>query len=195
MGINLIPELSDFAVRTYYFRRKDSSDPITPGRPILSNGSVEEGCVSEGEHKILVFTTEVFNRGNENLVIGNPANRQDIFEPAPHMPSGWITRDKFYEFALRDNTGAVVSNGFKRAWCIQDHSPTFDCNHQGISIGDHDEYTVDQNCQFVLFDGMKDGEYVIEAVINPTKIFKEDNYDDNKATKRIKIRGRIVTEI
>jgi hypothetical protein len=33
------------------------------------------------------------------------------------------------------------------------------------------------------------------TVINPSRVFKEDNYDDNKVTKKIKIEGRIVTPL
>jgi hypothetical protein len=195
MGINLVPELTDFGIRTLYFRRRDSSGPAATTRPIISNGSVEEGCISEGEHRILSFTTTVTNRGDEPLIIGNPANRLDIYEPAPHMPGGWIMKEKFYEYSLKDSTGAEISKGFKRAWCIQDHS-TFTCTNQGISVGDHDEYSIDQNCQFVVIDKeISDGQYTLEAVINPSRVFKEENYDDNKVTQRIRIEGRIVIPI
>jgi hypothetical protein len=193
MGINLVSELTDFRIRTLYFRRKDSSGPAPTTRPIVSNGSVEEGCISEGEHRVLAFTTTVHNRGTEPLIIGNPANRPDIYEPAPHMPEGWVMKEKFYEYSLKDNTGTEIFNGSKRAWCIRDHSTFTSCRNQGISVGDHDEYTMDQNCQFLVIDReLLDGEYYLEAVINPSRVFKEDNYDDNKVTKKIKIEGRIV---
>jgi hypothetical protein len=195
MGINLVPELTHIQFKTYYFRRTNSSGPAPTSRPIVSNGSVEEGCITEGEHRVLAFTTTVHNRGNESLIIGNPANRPDIYEPAPHMPEGWVMKERFYEYSLKDNTGTEISKGFKRAWCIQDHS-TFTCGNQGISVGDHDEYRIDQNCQFLVIDReIIDGEYSLEAVINPSRVFKEDNYDDNKVTKKIKIEGRIVTPL
>jgi|SRR5215211_1215180 hypothetical protein len=82
--------------------------------------------------------------------------------------------------------------GHKLTSCIC----TFNCRNQGISVGDHDEYDTNQNCQFLLANNLRDGEvYSFEVTVNPSKIFKEDNYDDNKATKKIKIRGRIVEEI
>jgi hypothetical protein len=92
---------------------------------------------------------------------------------------------------LKDAAGKTVAEGHKRAWCIMDHS-TFNCNNQGISVGDHDEYNTDQNCQFLVVDSLEDGEYIFEMTVNPSKIFIEDNYDDNKITKKLRIRGRIV---
>ena len=110
------------------------------------------------------------------------------------MPNGWVTRDRLYEYNLKNNEGISVASGFKRAWCIQDHS-TFRCNNQGISVGDHDTYGADQNCQFLPIDDLGDGEYVFEITVNPKRKFIEDNYDDNKLTKRIKIDGIVVREI
>jgi hypothetical protein len=193
MGINLVPEVSNFSLKDVYFLAHNSEPPA--GVFPIQNGSVEEGCITEGRHRILAFATTVNNKGDENLVIGDPANRPDIFESAPHMPEGWITKENFYLYSLKDSTGTQVANGFKRAWCIMDHS-TFNCKNQGISVGDHDTYNTNQNCQFLLATNLRDGEvYTFEVTVNPSQIFKEDNYDDNKATKKIKIRGRIVEEI
>lgn len=189
MGINLTPEVSNFSIRNVYYLAKNSQPPV--GVFPVQNGSVEEGCVKEGNHKVLIFASVVNNKGDENLTIGSPADRPDIFEPAPHMPHGWITKEKFYIYSLKDAAGKTVVEGHKRAWCIRDHS-TFNCNYQGISVGDHDEYNTDQNCQFLVVDSLEDGEYSFEMAVNPSKIFIEDNYDDNKITKKLRIRGRIV---
>lgn len=193
MGINLVPEIGNFSIKNVYFQRKNSSDPVPSGVIRISNGSVEEGCSTEGQHKIMVFSTTVYNKGDEDLVIGNPADRPDIFESASYMPNGWITKEKFYTYELKDKAGAVVTRGFKRAWCIQDHSK-FRCNNQGISINDHDEYGTDQNCQFLIIDNLEDGNYLMEVTVNPSRIFQEDNYEDNKDSKRIKIQGRVIRE-
>ena len=195
MGINLVPDVGNFSIQEVYFQRIDSTDPVPAGLVRVRNGSVEEGCAPEGHHRILVFGTEVHNRGDEDLLIGNPSNNPDLFEPADHMPNGWITKEKLYEYRLTSNAGDLVAVGFKRAWCIQDHTPKFDCENQGISVGDHDEYSADQNCQFLVIDDLQDGEYLFEVIVNQSRIFKEDNYDDNISMKKLKIRGVIVRVI
>jgi hypothetical protein len=188
MGVNLVPETMNFAVERLTFERQNIKNP-TPGA--IRNGSVEEGCVSEGTHKILSFLTEVINRGDKDLVVGKPEDRLDIFERASHTRSGWITKENFYEYSLKDTSEKILSKNSKRAWCIMDHN-RFNCNYQGISVGDHDEYGTQEHCQFLVIDDLPDGEYVLEAIINPSKIFEEDNYDDNKIAKKIRIEGSIV---
>jgi len=195
MGVNLKPELEQFRIRSNaYFVRKDSTDPIPPGVFPIKNGSVEEGCVCLGRHKILQFVTVAHNIGDENLVIGRPEDRPDIYERADHMPNGWRTKEPLYKYTLTDESGKTITTGSKRAWCILSHS-TFTCANQGIAVGDHDEYGTDQNCQFLLIDEINDGTYLIEVVINSSKVFNEDNYDDNKVIKKIKIQGNIVMEV
>jgi hypothetical protein len=188
VGVNLVPELSDFAIETLTFERKNIANP-TPGA--IRNGSVEERCVIEGTHKILSFLTEVNNRGDKDLVVGRPEDRPDIFERATHTRNGWITKENFYDYVLKDKTEHIVSKGSKRAWCIMDHS-RFNCDYQGISIGDHDEYGTQEHCQFLVIDDLPNGEYTFEATINPSKIFEEDNYEDNKISKKLKIQDPIV---
>ena len=195
MGINLTPVLEQFRIRSNaYFIRMNSTDPIPTGVLPFKNGSVEEGCVSEGKHKILQFVSIANNIGDEDLVIGRPEDRPDIYERADHMPNGWITKEPLYRYFLREDSGQLITSGSKRAWCILDHS-TFTCSNQGISVGDHDEYGTDQNCQFLVIDGVSNGTYLMEIVINPCKVFKEDNYDDNKVAKKIKIQGNVVIEV
>jgi hypothetical protein len=75
-----------------------------------------------------------------------------------------------------------------------DHN-RFNCNYQGISVGDHNEYGTQEHCQFLVIDDLPDREYIFEAIINPSKIFEEDNYEDNKISKKIKIEGSIVDPI
>ena len=194
MGVNLVPEIYNLSIQKAHFQRKDSSNPRPPGVQLIKNGSVEEGCISEGTHRILVFATDIHNRGNEDLKIGNPRIRDDIFEPANHMPYGYRMKKEFYSFALKDIAGKVLAQSFKRPYCIKDHS-TFSCENQGISIGDHDEYNTDQICQFIPLENIQDNEYLLEVTVNPHQVFQEDSYDDNTMIKRIKIRGNIVREI
>jgi hypothetical protein len=188
VGVNLVPEVVDFAVERLTFQGIDTKN-LTPGA--IRNGSVEEKCVAEGTHKILSFLTEVNNRGDKDLVVGKPEDRADIFEHVSHTRNGWITKESFYSYVLKDSTANIVAKGSKRAWCIMDHT-RYNCNFQGISIGDHDEYGTKEHCQFLVIDGLPDGEYQFEATINGSKIFEEDSYEDNTVIKKIKIQGPIV---
>lgn len=188
MGVNLKPEVNSFAIEKLKFQSKTTENPI-PGS--VRNGSVEEGCITEGEHKILSFLTEVQNVGTEDLFIGKPEDRPDIYERVSHTRNGWITKEKFYLYSLIDENGNKVTTGSKRAWCIMDHN-RFNCNNQGISVGDHDEYGTKEHCQFLVIDGLPDGIYTFEVTINPEKIFEEDDYSDNTLTKKIKIQGPVV---
>jgi hypothetical protein len=194
MGINLVPEIYNMSIRTAHFQRKDSTNTPPSGVRLIKNGSVEEACITEGTHKLLVFATDVHNRGNEDLKIGNPEKRDDIFEPANHMPYGYRMKKEFYIFTLKDNEGNTLAQSFKRPYCIRDHS-TFTCDNQGISIGDHDEYNIDQICQFIPIGNIEDGIYLLEVTVNPHQVFQEENYDDNTIIKRIRIRGDVVREI
>lgn len=186
-----MPEVIDFAVERLTFQQINPENP-TPGA--VRNGSVEEKCVTKGTHKILSFLTEVNNRGDKDLVVGKPEDRTDIFERAAHTKNGWITKENFYGYTLKDQAGNVLAKGSKRAWCIMDHS-RYNCNFQGISVGDHDEYGTKEHCQFLVIDGINDGEYSFEAVINPSKMFEEDSYEDNMVIKKLKIQGPIVDVI
>lgn len=188
MGVNLVPEVNDFWVERLRFEPQNTENP-TPGA--VRNGSVEERCITEGTHKILSFVTEVNNRGDKDLVIGRPEDHSDIFERVRHTRNGWITKENFYTYALKDKAGNTLSKGSKRAWCIMDHS-RFNCDYQGISKGDHDEYGTQEHCQFLVIDDLSNGEYVFEAVINPFKIFEEVNYEDNKVTIVIRIEEPLV---
>lgn len=79
----------------------------------------------------------------------------------------------------------------------------FNCDHQGVSVGGHDEYHASLPCQFIEIDGISDGEYEFEATANAYSVkaaqkgegkvlIEEDNYDDNTESIRIKITGHSV---
>jgi hypothetical protein len=191
MGVNLKPNVFSFAIERLKFQKQETTNPI-PGA--IRNGSVEEGCITEGEHKILSFVTEVQNVGDKDLIIGKPESHPDIYERVPHTHNGWITKKKFYLYSLKDENGNVVVSGHKRAWCIMDHN-RFSCDNQGISVGDHDEYGAKEHCQFLVIDGLSDGVYEFEVTINPEKIFEEDDYSDNTLAKKIKIQGPVALPV
>jgi hypothetical protein len=199
MGVNLIARASGFEIWEEDFRRRRPGVPV--GATI--DGSVEDGCIEEGQHKVLRFNLACINIGDRPLEIGNPRDRPDIFEPsAVHPESGYIMKDKFNLYTLK-NGRDIELKGHKRPFCLIGGAP-FTCRNQGIAAnGGRDLYTNDLACQFIVIDGIPDGEYTFEAVTNATSVraakektykivFEEDNYDDNTVTARLRINGDLV---
>jgi hypothetical protein len=202
MGVNLVPELLPDSIN---IEEKDFfSRDTDPHQPSTMDGSIETACLTEGHHRLLRFTVRCHNKGDKDFVIGNPENRQDIFaHPAdlgiPKAPYRWLMKEKFYLFTLRNDSGVSLS-GYKRPFCLADFGH-FNCSNMGIGKNRFDAYQSDLPCQFIIIDGLKDGEYTLEALANapsvhaakknpPDKVlFEEDNYNDNCVAVRIRIHG------
>jgi lysyl oxidase len=194
MGVNLVPKLDGFHIETTDFTRgKD-------------DGSVEYGCIPEGNHTVLRFNLHCHNIGDTDLVVGNPASRPDIFEPGPKGEFPWVFKEKFNTCSIKNNSGVVLT-GYKRAFCLEDEDGIkFNCENQGISAGNHDTYPRDLPCQFVVIDKLlddggklPDGQYTFEATTNAPSViavkehigkvlFEEDNYDDNTVSLNLTIK-------
>jgi hypothetical protein len=197
MGVNLVPEIDTDSI---VVEEKDFKPRLTDPH---SDWSVESGCITEGHHRVLRFTVICHNKGNKALDIGNPANRPDIFaRPAdlglPKSPHPWLMKEKFYLYELR-NDSAVNLKGYKQPFCLSDLS-TFNCFDMGIDANKSDRYQSNLECQFIIIDGLKDGEYTLEVMANAPSvlavkkkmgkvIFEEDNYDDNCTAVRLEIKG------
>jgi hypothetical protein len=196
MAINLVASTSGFEIWEEDFRQR------LPGAPAGAtiDGSVEDGCIQEGQHKVLRFNLFCTNMGNTAFVIGKPENRPDIFEKS--TVHGWIMKDKFNTYTLKGNTG-IEYHGSKRPWCLIGGTG-FTCGNQGIAAnGGRDIYSNDLACQFIVIDDIQDGEYTFEAITNAQSVlaakkkdgkilFEEDNYDDNTITVRLRIDGDMV---
>ncbi len=188
MGVNLIPTIEGFSITNL-----DAND-----------ASYKLGCIDRTKKRVLRFTLQLHNKGNQSLVIGNPADRPDLFVHDPTSIYPYHFKEKFYTFVLKDNTGNIKSQGYKVAFCLMD-GLNFDCSYQGISKDNFDTYGAGLPCQFVAIDGLPDGEYILEATANAysveqvkqgkAPVVEEDNYDDNTVRKRLKISGNNVTEL
>ena len=186
MGINLVPTIENFTID------KLNSDDL----------SYELGCIDRTKNKVLRFTLKLHNRGDKDLVIGNPAERPDIFVQGG--PFGYQFKEKFYTFILKDVEGNIKSQGYKIAFCLED-GHKYSCSNQGISTQDFDTYGSGLPCQFVAIDGLPNGEYVLEATANAyslqqlnqgnAPIIEEDRYDDNIVRKRLRINDDQVNEL
>jgi hypothetical protein len=192
MGINLVPEVKEFRLLDREFvslaNRTNSSQ--------VADGSVEDGCLTEGHHRVLRFDFYCHNKGDQDLVIGDPASRPDLYI---FKGNRWILKDDFNAFSLANNAGDKFG-GKKVVFCIEDDSGDFDCTYQGISAGNFDLYEKNLPCNLIVVDGIRDGDYTFEATTNATSVKRarehltpipiaEDNYDDNTVNLRLRIQG------
>ena len=202
MGVDLVPEVKKFSIVEGKFVSMEHSDPTNQRE--IQDYSVEDGCISEGWHKVLRFDILTRNKGDKALVIGLP--KEPIYEPNPNpqSPHKLIMKEKFMTFKLGNKKG-VEYHGFKKPFCIKGGFDTstgmpFSCSYQGIGPGSFDPYLAYNACQFIIIDGIVDGEYSFEATINPTlaqggRLFQEDNFDNNTikfplVIKKGKVKGK-----
>lgn len=190
MGANLVTR-----VRNFYIQQRNF---------VSSDHDVQDGCVTPGNHRLLRFDFLSYNAGTSDLVIGDPASRPDLFvwstgHNHPHLKD-------FNEFLLFDSKGNLATIGYKQAFCAIDLeriSPTasasqqfFDClNNQGISAGWADVYSSFLACQFIVIDGVPDGDYTLQSTTNSQQVAQEDCYGDNTIWTGIRIAGNTVTVI
>ncbi|MDQ3933780.1 MAG: lysyl oxidase family protein [Actinomycetota bacterium] len=188
MGVNLVP-----IVRNFTIEPRREADPH----------SIQDGCIEPGVHRLLRFDFLSHNKGDADLVVGDPRQHPEWFvESASH---GHYHLKDFNEFVLFDMAGNAV-RGYKQAFCLEDsepHSPHAgptrqftSCNtNQGISAGWADLYYASLPCQFVVIDDVPDGDYVLRSTTNLNRIFPEDTYDDNTIHTRLRIQGDSVTVV
>jgi hypothetical protein len=199
MGVNLVPEVrvpGMLIVEREFIEH--GTPPQTPIQDAL--GHVEDGCTTYGLHKILKFAINVTNIGTEDLVIGSPS-RDDLFKDS--SVHGRIFKYPFFKYSLRDNSGKEYVM-LKHPWCLSDDPNR--CHDQRIRKNRSDTYRQDHNCQFIEVDGIEDGDYVFEAIINffsverkkkgeSGVIIEEDEYKDNTIQIPINITGDKIKEI
>jgi hypothetical protein len=190
MGVNLVTKVRNFSVQTRSFTASDHD--------------VQDGCVTPGNHKLLRFDFLSYNAGTSDLVIGSPAARPDLFVwSAGH---GHYHLKDFNEFLLFSANGNLATVGYKQAFCAIDiervapwasASGRFhDCNSdQGISAGWADVYSAFLACQFVVIDGLPNGDYTLQSTTNSQHRVGEDCYGDNTIWTGLRIGGNTVTLI
>jgi hypothetical protein len=190
MGVNLITQVRDFRIENRSFTSGDHD--------------VQDGCVIPGAHKLLRFDFLSYNAGSSDLVIGSPAARPDLFVWS--SGHGHYHLKDFNEFLLFNAAGNLATIGYKQAFCaidIERISPTAsatprfgDCNSdQGISAGWADVYGWFLACQFVVLDGVADGDYTLQSTTNAKHVAGEECYADNTIWTGLRIAGNTVQEI
>jgi hypothetical protein len=190
MGVNLVTRVRDFTINNTTFP--------------ASSHDVQDGCVTPGAHKILRFDFLSYNAGSSDMVIGSPASRPDLFVWS--SGHGHYHLKDFNEFLLFNSAGNLATVGYKQAFCaidIERISPTAsatprfgDCNSdQGISAGWADVYSSFLACQFVVIDGLPDGDYTLQSTTNSKHVAGEECYGDNTIWTGLRITGNAVQEI
>ncbi|MGW4235103.1 lysyl oxidase family protein [Streptomyces sp. NPDC004980] len=189
MGANLVPIVRNFSISG---ERADQH-------------SIQDGCIEEGVHRLLRFDFLSHNVGDSDLVVGAPGPggpHPDWFvESASH--GHWHLKN-FNEFRLLDLNGNEVTHGYKQAFCLVDiehHSPWgpaqpqfTNCNeNQGISAGWADLYEKRLPCQFIVIDGVPDGEYLLRSTTNAQRMIPEDTFVDNTTYTHLRFVGDTVT--
>jgi hypothetical protein len=112
----------------------------------------------------------------------------------------------FNQFLLFDAVGNLATVGYKQAFCaidIERMSTTarasgafHDCNaNQGISAGWADVYSAGLPCQFVVIDGLPNGDYTLQSTTNYRHKVGEDCYGDNTIWTGLRLAGNTVTTI
>ena len=189
-GVNLVPIVRSFSIHTESFA-PNSHD-------------VEDGCVTPGTHRVMRFDFLTHNKGNVDLVAGNPADHPEWYvESASH---GHFHLIDFNEFRLYDAAGNPTAVGGKQAFCLIDieridpssvaAAQFTSCNtNQGVSAGWADLYHKALPCQYIVIDGLPDGDYTLLSTTNAQKLFPEDTFDDNTICTGLQIAGNTVTEI
>jgi Lysyl oxidase/von Willebrand factor type A domain len=185
MGVDLIP-----IVRNFFIRNE-----------VADAHSIQDGCVTAGTHRVMRFDFLSHNIGTEDFVVGAPSSHPEWFtESASH---GHFHLKDFNEFILYDINGVQVTKGYKQAFCtidIEHLSPWgpvtkqfTDCNiNQGISAGWADVYNSCLPCQFIVIDGIPDGDYTLVSTTNSKHIIPEDTYDNNTICTGLRISGDAV---
>jgi hypothetical protein len=190
MGVNLEP-----IARKFYINQ-EKFEP--------SSHDVEDGVITAGTHRVLRFDFLLHNSGDEDLVVGSPADQPDLFIWS--SGHGHYHLDDFNEYKLFDAEGYEVGSGYKQGFCLMDevqidswgkaNAQFTDCNvDQGISAGWADLYRADLPGQYVVIDGLPDGNYALQATTNYREVVDEDNYYDNTILVGLSISGNDVDEI
>lgn len=188
MGVDLIP-----IVRNFFIRQEDADAH-----------SIQDGCITAGNHRVMRFDFLSHNIGTEDFVVGAPSSHPEWFtESASH---GHFHLKDFNEFILYDINGAQVTKGYKQAFCTIDiehispwgpaNAQFINCNvNQGISAGWADVYNSGLPCQFIVIDGVPDGDYTLVSTTNSKHIIPEDTYENNTICTGLRITGDNVVEI
>ena len=157
---------------------------------------VRENMITSGTHHLLRFSTESRNVGGGNVVMGAPEGNPNFEFQECH---GHYHFKGFAAYTLRDLNGAIVAQGRKVSFCLEDVSQwdpqapdfsKFDCENQGIQAGWSDIYNGGLPGQWIDITGIAAGDYQLEITINPEHIIDEADYTNNTTIVPVTIGGQ-----
>lgn len=175
--------------------------------------AVREGMVAEGERRLVRFTFTTPNLGQGDLRIGAPRDHPEWFVPSEchghHHFSGyadyrlWMP-DAYAKWAalraanlgrpasaiLAENPDVTFVAGTKLGFCAMDVANVipgamrkYHCGFQGITAGWSDRYDWTLDGQWIDVTGLAEGYYVLEAEVNPERLFEESQVDNNSGAR------------
>jgi hypothetical protein len=170
----------------------DSTVPVS-GTCVLHP---DEACVGgPGIRKLLRFDVLVHNRGNEDLMIGNPKLLPELFVYSACHRHYHFKGAARYE--LLDGSGSLVRTGRKQGFCLEDTLPSqtggdtppkkYDCKNQGVQVGWADWYPAILDCQWIDVTDLEPGDYKLHVLWNPERLMRETTIEDNEGTIPITI--------
>jgi len=191
MGANLVPAVRNFSIDANF---------------VGDQHEIDDGCVTAGSHKVLRFDFVSRNVGDADFVVGRPIDRPDLFYySAAHQH---YHMREFNQYKLYDTNGNLVVPSKKPGFCLADVEKVLssagpqkfqltckDDEVMGISAGWADVYVAGLECQYLVIDGVPDGDYTLVATTNTAHAIPEDNFDDNTVCQGLHIQGNTVQEL
>jgi hypothetical protein len=203
MGANLVPGLRKPGDSGFPYITRETFDP--------NSGDVLDGCVQANQpYKLLRFDFLSKNVGDHEFNLGRPVDRPDLFVYS--QAHGHYHMKEFNKYTLIDGNGNVVAPSRKPGFClidIEQISPNaaprkfVSCSESaemGVSGGWADVYRSDIACQYLIIDGVPDGDYMLVCTTNTGHAadkngVSEETYRDNTASACLRITGDTVTDI
>ena len=155
----------------------------------------DEACVGgSGLRRLLRFDVLVHNRGDADMVLGNPYAHPELYMFSKCHGHYHFKDASTYE--LLDADGTVVVTGRKQGFCMMDSVPSepgttpvkrYDCNYQGISKGMADLYDANRDCQWVDITDVPPGRYALRVVWDPLEQLADGSRDDNEVVTPVVI--------
>ena len=187
-----VPRLaSSVVVDTRIFHEPGSRVDLDAGVPVSGNcvADPSENCVDGlGIRKLMRFDVLVHNRGDEDLIVGDPRTLPDLFEFSACHGHYHFAQASLYE--LLDQAGVPVAFGHKQGFCLEDTIPSspatqkprkYSCAFQGLQVGYADWYPRELDCQWIDVTDVPPGDYVLHVRWNPQGLLTDADPSNNEA--------------
>jgi hypothetical protein len=184
-------------IETEVFHPPSGRVPLDSIAPVSGNCVLDpsEDCVGgPGIRKLLRFDALIHNRGDEDLVLGDPALLPEFFEFSECHGHYHFAQASLYE--LVDENGALVAPGRKQGFCLEDTVPSsqdtrtgrrYHCGFQGLQVGWADLYPQELDCQWIDVTDVPPGDYTLHVAWNPQGLLEDGDPTNNEAFVPVRI--------